>query len=273
MRVALRAVVWPELRASVLPLLEQEDRRADGLRNDDLSDAMRVSLAKMSVKLRDALSDDDIAEMTVRAGRGVDRAHRADFYRRLAKATGVNALVGEPFRGAMIQQWSQRNTDLIRSIRDSVVPGIRKDIDAAFVSGARHEVLRKRWREQGLPLNFGTLEGSTKVIARDQIASLNGPLTQARQQAVGIRHYIWRASGDERVRDLHDEYNGQRFSWDDPPEDGHPGEAVQCRCVAEAVIDISEIERRASLAPGLSSPPPIAARGPLLTPPTPTTAL
>ncbi|MEE8393530.1 MAG: phage minor head protein, partial [Rhodospirillales bacterium] len=42
--------------------------------------------------------------------------------------------------------------------------------------------------------------------------------------------YIWRTVGDSKVRSSHAERDGKVFSWDDPPEGGHPGEAPNCRC-------------------------------------------
>ena len=115
---------------------------------------------------------------------------------------------------------------------------------AALVSQAmreRAEVIAKRWRERGLPLKFGTIEGRAKVIARDQVGKLNGQLTQARQQALGITEYVWRTSRDQRVRDAHADRDGRRFRWSTAPADGHPGHPVQCRCVAEGVIDLDQI--------------------------------
>lgn len=47
--------------------------------------------------------------------------------------------------------------------------------------------------------------------------------------------YIWRTQGDGKVRSEHAERDGKTFSWNDPPEGGHPGEAPNCRCWAEEV--------------------------------------
>ena len=49
--------------------------------------------------------------------------------------------------------------------------------------------------------------------------------------------YIWRTAGDDKVRPSHAEREGQVFSWDNPPDGGHPGEAPNCRCTAEDVKD------------------------------------
>jgi hypothetical protein len=47
--------------------------------------------------------------------------------------------------------------------------------------------------------------------------------------------YVWHTQGDGKVRSEHAERDGKIFSWDDPPEGGHPGEAPNCRCWTEAV--------------------------------------
>ncbi len=46
-------------------------------------------------------------------------------------------------------------------------------------------------------------------------------------------HYIWRTSGDNKVRASHAANSGKIFAWDNPPETGHPGEDYNCRCTAE----------------------------------------
>jgi SPP1 gp7 family putative phage head morphogenesis protein len=47
---------------------------------------------------------------------------------------------------------------------------------------------------------------------------------------------VWSTQLDERVRPLHENREGQVFSWDDPPSDGHPGFPPGCRCVAAPYV-------------------------------------
>jgi len=56
--------------------------------------------------------------------------------------------------------------------------------------------------------------------------------------------YIWRTVGDGKVRSAHAKRNGKTFSWDAPPEGGHPGEAYNCRCRAEEHDCYNEKARR-----------------------------
>lgn len=59
--------------------------------------------------------------------------------------------------------------------------------------------------------------------------------------------YIWRTVGDGKVRSSHADRNGKVFSWVNPPEGGHPGEAPNCRCWAEDTTDGEEKKKRCSL--------------------------
>lgn len=70
------------------------------------------------------------------------------------------------------------------------------------------------------------------LIARDQVGKITSRLTQVRQEKMGITHYYWSTSQDERVRVEHIRRNGKLFAWNQPPSDGHPGIPIRCRCVA-----------------------------------------
>jgi len=59
-------------------------------------------------------------------------------------------------------------------------------------------------------------------VLNEELAALSG-------------EYVWRTVGDDKVRGEHAQRAGQRFSWDDAPDGGHPGEDYNCRCWAEPV--------------------------------------
>jgi SPP1 gp7 family putative phage head morphogenesis protein len=81
------------------------------------------------------------------------------------------------------------------------------------------------------------VQARAALIARDQIGKLNGNINRTRQEAAGLKRYRWRTNMDGRQRPEHSARNGQIFSWDKPPADGHPGQAVLCRCGAEPVFE------------------------------------
>jgi uncharacterized protein with gpF-like domain len=101
-----------------------------------------------------------------------------------------------------------------------------------------------------------------KLISRDQTSKMTGLLQATRQQSIGIEEYIWRTSRDQRVvgnpmglsptgNSKHMDHfhrEGKKFRWDDPPPDGPPGYAIQCRCRAEPIIDPKRIAELARVA-------------------------
>lgn len=134
------------------------------------------------------------------------------------------------------------NVDLIQTVPKQHLAKIQKVISEGIQNGDDVHSLK-----QAIAKVNGQDTRRAKLIARDQLQKLNGVLVQARQQSLGIGGYIWRTSHDERVRDSHRDNDGKKFQWDSPPrETGHPGEDINCRCVAEP--DLGQ------LVPSLASP-------------------
>lgn len=80
-------------------------------------------------------------------------------------------------------------------------------------------------------------ESRAELIARDQTSKLNSAISQHRQQSAGITSYTWSGSLDERERETHLANEGKVFDWASPPsETGHPGDDIQCRCVAVPIL-------------------------------------
>lgn len=246
---------WRHLEASTLPALRRaKTDRAD----DDDGDPVRRSLSELRRRLARVAAD--VQSDAEAIASEADRRHSDEWYRRVRSATGIDVVTTEGWRGEELDQWARQNAALIRSVHTGAVATMEREIEEAFAAGTRPEDLARRWRQRGLPLNFGTVEGRAKVIARDQLNKLNGRLSEMRQREAGVTEYDWRTSHDQRVRDEHASREGKRYQWDKPPPDGHPGRPVQCRCVADAVIDVAALASRAA---GPSAPAPARApRGP-----------
>lgn len=78
-----------------------------------------------------------------------------------------------------------------------------------------------------------------KTIKRSKELSL---ATMKRQIDAGVTEYTWRTCDDVRVCEACAKNEGKVFSWESPPETGHPGEAQccpngHCRCLALPVLD------------------------------------
>jgi SPP1 gp7 family putative phage head morphogenesis protein len=100
-------------------------------------------------------------------------------------------------------------------------------VEQAVLSGLRDGKLAPDIAKQ-LEKQVGIPKRKAQLIARDQTSKLVGNLNQYRQKSLGISQYVWSTAGDNRVRPEHEALEGQVFSWDDPPDTGHPGEAINC---------------------------------------------
>ena len=144
---------------------------------------------------------------------------------------GLNA-VPESVTDPMVTNWAESNVSLITKINSDQKENLTNFFRANAYTGRRAKSLEKELRNI-----FGGADRRYALIARDQTYKLGGQLDMLKQTSVGIEGYYWRSSEDERVRAEHADREGKYFRWDSPPEDGHPGQPIQCRCDAEPAID------------------------------------
>jgi SPP1 gp7 family putative phage head morphogenesis protein len=148
----------------------------------------------------------------------------------LQKALGIEVYRSEPYLEPLRNAWVARNTDLIKTLPVKLHPELTGIIDRGVANG-----LSVKQMQDQLIDRYGVTESRAKLIAQDQILKANAELTRHRMESVDVDEYIWRTMNDGRVRPEHEEREGKRYQWSDPPDGGHPGMAVRCRCRAEAV--------------------------------------
>lgn len=149
---------------------------------------------------------------------------------RALKVIGV-PLAPDAGVAAEIAKRRQENIDLVVNANRVYAQSVQDVFSDPANVGLSVDDLTDKLLERG-----DVSESRAELIARDQTLKLNGAITEMRQTNAGIDSYIWSTSQDERVREEHAVLEGQTFSWDSPPEPGHPGEDYQCRCVALPVI-------------------------------------
>lgn len=226
---------WAAVQADVLPAVARAQARArDGLTRDDAGtdEAMRKFERLLVRKL--VKSAYDAVERVLRLER---RRNTKQFVTAVKSALGIDlaSVITESGLDEQFDAILKRNADLITKLADTTREKVRLAVEEAVISGMPVKDLKDR-----LEHDFGVLQSRAKLIARDQVAKANSDLNQLRQQQVGVEEYEWSSSRDERVRPLHKELNGRTFRWDQPGPDGglHPGQPIQCRCVAIAVINL-----------------------------------
>ena len=84
---------------------------------------------------------------------------------------------------------------------------------------------------------FGQIEARLESETLRHAQRLSQGLDRKRQQAIGLRKYVWRTRGDNKVRAGHAANDGKIFEWRNAPASGHPGDDFGCRCRAEPLLD------------------------------------
>lgn len=212
---------------------------------DTVRDAFETTLRQANVPAA------EIQRITARVAGGVDGFNRKEFNAVLKSVYGVDVITKSPAgTQAALAVFEAQNIALIKSIPVQSLASLQGKIVDAVRTGKTLKDTQAMIREQ-----YGITDRRAELIARDQIGKLNGQLTRMRQEAMGITQYTWRGILDARERPEHVAREGRVFSWDKPPDDGHPGEPIRCRCSAEPVLPTwEEMEQRIAAQP--SEPPP-----------------
>lgn len=236
---AIRAIVRALRRLTterIFPLLEPILEQAKILRPDSRVDAyvddIEQAISDLRVEFLREFDDEKLAAITTSAAYQVEEFNEKEFKKVFGQVFGVDVVRDEAWLAGEIRAFVKANVRLVQSIPDEYF----KKLEGTITRGAQTGRLGKEIAEDIRKL-LHVSESKAVLIARDQVAKFNGQLTQLRQKSVGVEKYRWSTSGDERVRDTHAANEGRIFSWDDPPSTGHPGEDIQCRCVAIPVFE------------------------------------
>ena len=155
--------------------------------------------------------------------RQVNNFNEDDIQQVIRSVVGVDVFTREPWLRDQLEWFVSQNRKLIKDLPDRATTQIELIAQRGLANGDTAEAVGAQIQKQ-----FGITQRRAELIARDQIATFNGTLTQLRQKEAGVTKYIWRTSLDERVRPEHAEREGETFSWDEPPDDGHPGQPINC---------------------------------------------
>lgn len=147
----------------------------------------------------------------------------------------------------LVNKWSYESTQKITSYPKEYLNQVQEVINWGFRTG---QPLINVYRR--LEKVTGDSRSHVRMIARDQMGTLNYELTRYEHETMGVTQYKWVTKHDSRVRDCHRELDGHIFDWNNPPADWymtvsrgivytgnyyHPGQAIGCRCRAAPVFD------------------------------------
>lgn len=162
--------------------------------------------------------------------------HTKTFMEAARRSFGVDlrGIVTEADLEDYLQAAALRNAGLIQGLSDDAVKRIQTATVNAMLNGETVRDLQRRVRKE-----LNTTDARARLIARDQTSKLTAEMNKLRHMEAGVDEYIWRTSQDERVRDRHRRLNNNKYKYGEPTgaEEGlEPGQPVQCRCIAQAVV-------------------------------------
>lgn len=248
----------------VKPLVKMEAAYGAAINNEVLRPLLQSTLNRLESVPRlnaawyDAIKTEFESVMGAEATLGTETAtvamdnirryHRQRMIDNFNKALGIDitAMMPDLKIRHIMEKAIADNAKLITKIPKDMMTKMLTGFEKAFTEGFDQQkllgIINKEFKIGG---------NRAKLIASDQTSKAIGALTESRQTDIGVKSYLWITMDDESVvgnpsgeypvgnpvHMNHFERNGIEFFWSNPPPDGHPGSAINCRCVAQAVIN------------------------------------
>lgn len=148
----------------------------------------------------------------------------------------------EAWNETVKKQWVRNNELYVEQVFTNYIA----DAERIVRDGYAKKLTQKQIIEL-LTKKFDISDKRARFFVRDQVGNINAELQRKRALSLGKDKYRWRDRRDERVRGnpnglypsarpSHWHRNGEVFSWNRPPVDGHPGEPPGCRCGADIIF-------------------------------------
>lgn len=209
------------------------------------SDGIVDDLAMLFEAIRRAGSSKNAIQIASEMVRKADTQNRTKIIEQLNKKFGIDMpeMFGKEGIEPIVKANIAKNATLIKSIPEEFTKNIESIIYGAVSSGQGYKAIEAQIKGvEGIKSVFGKLDDRIKLIARNEVSSINGQINKTRMQNIGITKFEWVTAGDERVRDSHANLDGQVFDWNNPPSNERgekiiPGQDFNCRCQSVAVIE------------------------------------
>ena len=222
--------LFPQI-SNLVELANLSRPRTQDMRTDTYSDDFEGVLNDMKVQFYQKYPQSTLNDMAETTFGQIENQNRRYYQRATQSLISIPSLSAEG--------WLLSERDAFMNTQRKLITKISEEqfsrIEQATLSGLRDGRLATDIAKD-LQAQIHIPKNKAKLIARDQTSKLVGNLNQYRQKSLGINQYVWSTAGDNRVRDEHLANEGRIFSWDDPPSTGHPGEDINCRCVAIPIV-------------------------------------
>lgn len=224
-----------DVKAEIVTIMRDNPLSMDMAMDANPVDMVKSAIASLAKKwidnfIRKAIPvSDEVADKTLEA---VDRGI-------LASARKDSLVINLQWTDAMLQKRDAiiaENVSLIRSIPEKYFTEVESMVFRSIAKGGDRKQLADEIERE-----FGKRHGITRrraeFIARDQVRKATSALSNARQQAAGIKKGIWlHSGGGNHPRHKHVKANGEEFDLDkglpigDKGQYVLPGDEPGCGC-------------------------------------------
>jgi SPP1 gp7 family putative phage head morphogenesis protein len=226
---AVRVQVVEEL-PTIMAMANAELGELD--RADEFDDELDRMMARAEARWRERFNAREIRETARDAGKRISELHRRGLERVFQGQTGQFTIREPAGADARVRAFANRNASLVENAARQHFEKIRTAIQTGIGSGRTPREVEAQIRKAE-----DQLIRRTQLIAKDQTEKIVSELQRTRLKANGIREFIWVTVGDDNVRDLHQALEGQVFPIDKgAPDEGFPGDPINCRCSMEPVF-------------------------------------
>ena len=181
------------------------------------------------------------AQMVAKVGANNKRR----FNKTIEQVTGVNlgGVITSEGLEDFIELSISKNVDLIENLPVEYLKQIKMIVNNGVINGTRYSEIAKQI--QSKTGANGKLANRIKLIARNEVQTINSQISLRRNEALGIKKGIYLTSSDERVRTCHAELDGVEYdlakgAWSKKCEKFiQPGITdINCRCSFMPIIEV-----------------------------------
>lgn len=182
-------------------------------------------------------------------------------WREAAKAHGkrgaeIHKILRSDLNTLAFKQLTLENARKIKALPSDIALNLTKKVSKYTVAGGRAENIEAELKKLAPHLS----ESHIRMLARTETSKTQAAINQTRAESVNADFYIWRTCENERVRESHRIMDGVLCRFSKPPAPErilgqkstlgayNPGCAPNCRCFAEIMLDLSEIQFPVKLA-------------------------
>lgn len=223
-----------DLKTTVVYALPRAHQRLDAA--DDAADesergltpALEALLLALGLRARDLVDEKKLRRKLRSIATRLSTRQRAELQRLLQRPV-------KQATAATLDAWVESQ---VLELRSRVKTFAAKVDEVARTPGLPFEELTSRLNR------VATVQATTAAFfASSAVLTLNSMVTQEMVVPTGATHYVWRTQLDEKTRDWHADLDGTVQAWNAPPMGGgtsaeypgHPGEGLNCRCIADPV--------------------------------------